>query len=208
MRRTLLGVAAVVLAVPGCSAGGDHPVAVPAPSVPARTATSGFGAAPPPAGALNGRRQVLFLPRLDDHALPDSALALTTAGRLQVVDDWTDRALFVPVPKGGGAPERLIKTGALRDGGRPLCLQVGGPGAEPATVVAAACDTAEPGQLFLFEADAEDDEGRTTYLVRNRGAVLQWHPLGGAGLRAEEPGDASPATTFSLMDQGAAALPG
>jgi hypothetical protein len=133
-------------------------------------------------------------------------LAVTPAGRLQVTDDYADRALFVPVPKGRGAKERLIKTGTLRAGGRPFCLQVSG-GTVPPMVVAAACDAGEPAQLFTFEPAGRDDEGRTTYTVRNRDAFLQWHPLGAAGLVAEKPGAGSMETTFSLQDQGAAALP-
>jgi hypothetical protein len=171
------------------------------------TATSGIGPAPAPAGALDGKRQVVFLPRLDDNELPDSVLAVTAGGRVQVTDDNLDRALFVPVPKGRGAKERLIKTGTLRTGGEPYCLQVRSNGAGPLTVVTAACDAAEPAQLFTFEAAGEDDEGRTAYAVRNRDAVLQWHPLDDFGLVAEEPGGSGLQTTFTLQDQGAAALP-
>jgi hypothetical protein len=215
MRKTLLGAAVLVLALQGCSAE-DHPGASPAdppsaasgaPVVPTATATSGFGGAPPPAGFLDGKRQVFFLPRLNETELPDSVLAVTDDGRLQVTDEYTDRALFVPVPKGGGVPERLIKTGALRGGGEPLCLQVRGSGAVPLTVVAAACDADEPTQLFTFVASGKDDDGRTTYAVRNRTTFLQWHPLGPTGLVAEAVGDAGIATTFSLQDQGASALP-
>ena len=46
-----------------------------------------------------------------------------------------------------------------------------------------------------------------TYAVRNRDSFLQWHPLGGLGLIAEEAGDSQLETTFTLLDQGAAALP-
>ena len=206
MRKTLLGAVVLLLAVPGCSAEPTTPLATVSPS-PQATAVSGIGSAPPPAGALDGKRQVFFLPRLDDNELPDSVLAVTAAGRIQVTDDYADRALFVPVPKGRGAKERLIKTGALRAGGEPLCLQVSGDGAGPLTVVAAACDAGEPAQLFTFEASGQDDEGRTTYAVRNRDAFLQWHPMGAAGLVAEALGDSQLETTFSLQDQGAAALP-
>ncbi len=214
MRRTVLGVA-VLLALPGCSAdGGASPASAPAPPSaggPAPSAqagaTSGIGSAPAPAGALDGKRRVLFLPRLDDNELPDSVLAVTGGGRVQITDDYTDRALFVPVPKGRGAQERLIKTGTMRKGGEPLCLQVRGDGAGPHTVVAAACSAGDPAQLFTFEASGQDDEGRTTYAVRNRDAFLQWHPLGEAGLVAEKVAGSELETTFSLQDQGAAALP-
>jgi hypothetical protein len=213
MRKTLLGAVVLGLALPGCSADGGTPAATEAP-VPARatasaqpSATSGLGSAPPPAGALDGKRQLFFLPRLDDNELPDSVLAVTRAGRIQVTDDYADRALFVPVPKARGAAERLIKTGTLRAGGEPFCLQVTGTGAEPFTVVTAACDAGEPAQLFTFEPAGQDDEGRTTYAVRNRDTVLQWHPMGGAGLVAGKRGDSTMETTFSLHDQGAAALP-
>lgn len=220
MRKTMLGAAVVLLALQGCSAAGDTPVAGPAvpspvasgappagPSATAEEAVSGFGDAPPPAGALDGKRQVFFLPRLDDIALPDSVLAVTASGRIQVTDDYLDRALFVPVPKGGGAPERLIKTGTLRTGGEPFCLQVRAAGGSPSTVVTAACDARNPSQLFTFEPSGTDDEGRTTYAVRNRDAFLQWHPQGTLGLVAEALGASSLETTFTLHDQGAAALP-
>jgi hypothetical protein len=226
MRKTLLGAAVLALALQGCSAG-DSPAASSAaeppaassagppsaasrsggPAAPAASATSGFGGAPVPAGFLDGKRQVFFLPRLNETELPDSVLAVTGGGRLQVTDDYTDRALFVPVPRGGGAPERLIKTGTLRDGGKPLCLQVRGAGADPLTVVTAVCDADEPTQHFTFEASGKDDEGRTTYAVRNRAAFLQWHPLGAIGLVAEVVGGSKLETTFTLQDQGAAALP-
>ncbi|MET8152391.1 hypothetical protein ACIBSW_01715 [Actinoplanes sp. NPDC049668] len=229
MRKTLLGAAVLALALQGCSADDGSSAAPPssgsrtlpssaatAPSDaasaagspgPTASATSGLGEAPAPAGYLDGKRQVFFLPRLNETELPDSVLAVTGGGRLQVTDDYTDRALFVPVPKGAGAPERLIKTGTLRGGGEPLCLQVRAAGAGPLTVVTAACDAGEPTQLFTFEAAGQDDEGRTTYAVRNRAAFLQWHPLGATGLVAEEIDDSSLATTFTLQDQGAAKLP-
>lgn len=214
MFRTLLGAAVLLLALQGCTAAGDAPVSGPAapgapPPVPsvATSATSGLGGAPAPAGALDGKRQVFFLPRIDDTELPDSVLAVTAGGRLQVTDDYAEQALFVPVPRGGGARERLIKTGTLRAGGKPFCLQVGGDGANPLAVVTAACDAGQPAQLFTFEASGEDDEGRPTYAVRNRDAFLQWHPLGAAGLVAEKRDDSTAETTFSLQDQGAATLP-
>jgi len=210
MRKTLLGAVVLVLALPGCSADGGTPAA-PAPSSAAPSAqpsaSSGIGSAPAPAGALDGKRQVFFLPRLDDNELPDSVLAVTAAGRIQVTDDYADRALFVPVPKARGAKERLIKTGTLRAGGEPFCLQVQGDGSDPFTVVTAACDAGERKQLFTFEPAGKDDEGRTTYAVRNRDVFLQWHPLGATGLVAEKVDDSQMETTFSLQDQGAAALP-
>ncbi|GAA3337939.1 hypothetical protein GCM10020358_16180 [Amorphoplanes nipponensis] len=208
MRGTLLGAMTLALALPGCSAGSPDAAGVPTATPPARSgATAELGGAPPPPGALDGKRQVFFLPRLDDTELPDSVLAVTAAGRVQVTDDYAERALFVPVPKARGAKERLIKTGALRAGGEPFCLQVRGQGPGPLTVVTAACDAGEPAQLFTFEAVGEDGEGRMTYLVRNRDAVLQWHPMGESGLLAEKLGDSPMRTTFSLQDQGAAALP-
>ncbi|MFI7547343.1 hypothetical protein [Actinoplanes sp. NPDC049599] len=224
MRKTLLGAAVLVLALPGCAADAGSPEPGPAaPTAPPPAsaapggpsadpsavagATSGIGGAPAPAGALDGKRQVFFLPRLNDNELPDSVLAVTAAGRIQVTDDYADGALFVPVPKSRGAKERLIKTGALRGGGKPFCLQVSSNGAEPLTVVTAACDTAEPTQLFTFEATGQDGDGQPVYSVRNRDAFLQWHPLDGIGLVAEELGDSRLETTFTLLDQGAARLP-
>ena len=210
MRRTVLGAAALVLALSGCSVDDSTPVsapAIPVASAPAG-ATSGLGGAPAPAGALDGRRQLFLLPRLDDNELPDSVLAVTGTGRIQVTDDYTEQALFVPVPSGGGGRERLIKTGVLRAGGKPFCLQVRGAAGAPLTVVTAVCDAGTPAQLFTFEAAGQDDEGRATYAVRNREAFLQWYPLGGVGLVAEEVGGFPLKTTFSLQDQGPAALPG
>jgi hypothetical protein len=209
MRKTLLGAAVLALVLPGCSAEPGPPVSAPVASgVPSAqvTATSALGSAPGPAGALDGKRQLLLLPRVDDIQLPDSVLAVTSTGRVQVIDDYVDRALFVPVPRGGGAPERLIKTATMRGDGKPLCLQVHSNGADPLTVVTAACDATEPAQLFTFEAAAEDEEGRATYAVRNRDAFLQWHPMGDSGLVAAKLGDSPLTTTFSLQDQGPAAL--
>jgi hypothetical protein len=209
MRKTLLGAVVLALLLAGCTAEPSPPVAAPVASgVPSAqvTATSGLGAAPGPSGALDGKRQLLLLPRVDDIQLPDSVLAVTASGRVQVIDDYVDRALFVPVPRGGGSPERLIKTATLRGDGKPLCLEVHGDGAEPLTVVTAACDAGAAGQLFTFEAAAEDAEGRATYAVRNRDAFLQWHPMGDFGLVAEKLGDSPLKTTFSLQDQGPAAL--
>ena len=150
MRKTLPAAVMLVLALQGCSAAGDTSVSGPAgpsarppagPSaVPPASATSGIGGAPAPAGALDGKRQVVFLPRIDDNELPDAVLAVTPGGRIQVTDEYADRALFVPVPTGGAAQERLIKTATLRNAGKPFCLQVSGNGADPLTVVTAACD--------------------------------------------------------------------
>jgi hypothetical protein len=216
MRKTLLGAAVLVLALQGCSADAGTPVSgpptAPAPSAPSASsagpaATSGLGSAPAPAGALDGKRQVFFLPRLDDNELPDSVLAVTAGGRVQVTDEYAAGALFVPVPKERGAKERLIKTGRLRGAGDPFCLQVSSNGADPLTVVTAVCDAGKAAQLFTFDEAGKDGEGRTTYAVRNRDAFLQWHPLGGVGLIAEELGDSQLETTFTLQDQGAAALP-
>ena len=234
-RKAMLGTAALVLALQGCSADDNAPAAPaasatpaapaasvpsavpaasatpagPAASAPSASATSGLGGAPAPsaAAALDGKRQVFLLPLLNDTELPDSVLAVTAGGRIQVTDDYGDRALFVPVPSSSGAKARLIKTGTLRAGGEPFCLQVRANGANPLTVMTAACNAQEPTQLFTFESSGEDDEGRPTYAVRNRDAFLQWHPLGGIGLVAEELGDSTLETTFTLLDQGAATLP-
>jgi hypothetical protein len=211
MRKSVLGVVLAALALPGCSESPPSqpsgPVASVATSEPETSATSGLGGAPAPSGFLDGKRQVFFLPRLDETELPDSVLAVTNGGRVQVTDGYTERALFVPVPKARGAKERLIKTGKLRTGGEPLCLQVHANGADPLTLITAPCDAGDPTQLFLFEPSGEDEEGRTTYGVRNRDAYLQWHALGATGLVVEELGDSELDTTFSLQDQGAATLP-
>ena len=217
MRKTLLGAVALVLALQGCSADDDTPAAPVTSAAPVAgpstlssaeaSATSGIGGAPAPAGALDGKRQIFLLPRIQDTELADSVLAVTAAGRLQVTDDYADRALFVPVPRGGGAQERLIKTGTLRSGGEPMCLQIRSNGANPRTVVTAACDAGEPTQLFTFDAAGEDEDGHPTYAVRNGDAFLQWHPMGETGLVVEELGDSRLQTTFALRDQGAAALP-
>jgi hypothetical protein len=222
MRKTLLGAMVLGLALQGCSAADDTPVSGPTPPTappPASSteppadpsaqasATSGIGGAPAPAGALDGKRQLFLLPRIDDNELPDSVLAVTAGGRIQVSDEYADAALFVPVPKSRGAKERLIKTGTLRRAGEPFCLQVSSNGADPLTVVTAACDAGEQAQHFTFEATGRNAEGQPVYSVRNRDAFLQWHPLGGIGLIAEELGDSRLETTFTLQDQGAANLP-
>ncbi|AGZ45547.1 hypothetical protein [Actinoplanes friuliensis] len=208
MRRSLIGVAVLALALPGCSA--NEPSA-PSPAAPFASGpppvTTGLGGAPPPAGSLDGKRQVFFLPRMNETDLPDSVLAVTGGGRVQVTDDYDEHSLFVPTPKGGGAPERLIKTAKLRAGGKPLCLQVDSPGSGVPAVVTAVCNPKVAAQLFTFDVTGEDGEGSTTYTVRNRDAFLQWHPLGGTGLVAEKIDGSRPETTFTLLDQGASALP-
>lgn len=193
-------------AAPGSPGGLGPPGGGSGSTPPAPSATSGLGAAPPSAagGTFAGKRQVFLLPLLDGTELPDSVLAVTASGRVQVTEDYGERALFVPVPPARDARTHMIKTGTLRGDGRPLCLRVS---ATAGTVVTAGCDARDPAQLFSFEAAGENDAGRTTYAVRNRDAFLRWHPMGGTGLVAEKLGDAQLETTFTLLDRGAASLP-
>jgi len=185
-------------------------VAQPSPKDPAPPAASSSPSASGPAkagGVLSGSRQV-YLSVVDQGVeLPESNLAVSSSGRVEVADEYGDPAYFVPTPMSDGSGAYLIKTGKLRSGGAALCLQVQSNGSNPLTVVTAACDPADDTQLFKIEQHGKNDQKRMTYAIQNRGAYLQWNPTGPSGLIAEELGDATLGTTFVITDRGASTVP-
>jgi hypothetical protein len=150
---------------------------------------------------------VFFVPLDKGATVPDSVPAVTSTGRVDITEDFGDRALFVPVPKSAGSTEFLIKTGKLRSGGEPLCLQVQGNGSNPLTLVTKACDAAETNQLFKFDENGPDKQDRMTYLISVDGLYLHYSPGGRYGLIVEEPGEGDDLTSFVIIDRGGAALP-
>jgi hypothetical protein len=201
----LLAVAAVLaLAQHGCAAGG----------APTSTPASAAGSAPEPTSSaspsstpddpLSGRRQVNLVPLDKGKEVPGSVLAVTQSGRVQVTPGRGDSALFVPVRTGDGY---LIKVGTPRRGGEASCLKVRSNGENPLTVVASACDAGDDTQLFTFDDNGKDGQGRAAYGIRNRDAFLQWRRTGGHGLIVEELGDSPLETTFVLVDRGPSTVP-
>ena len=185
-------------------------VAQPSPKDPAPPAGSSVPSASGPAkagGVLSGSRQVYFSVVDQGVELPESNLAVSAGGRLEVADEYGDTALFVPTPAQAGSGDFLIKTGKLRSGGAALCLQVKTNGSNPLTVVDATCDPADDSQLFKIQKHGKDSNNDTTYAIENRGTYLQWNPTGSAGLIAEELGDATLETTFVITDRGASTVP-
>jgi hypothetical protein len=181
-----------------------------APSSPAKTTSATTTKTPAPAGgsaALSGDRQFYFFVLDKGVEVPESLLAATSGGRVEVNGDFSGRALFVPSPTSPGGKEHLIKTGKLRAGGEALCLKIRNNGSSPLTVVTAACDAGDKTQLFLLDKSGKDNQGRMTYAIRNGDAFLQWNPTGTAGLIAEELGDAKLNTTFVMIDRGKSTVP-
>jgi hypothetical protein len=181
-------------------------------SPPSTTPTSKAPPSSPPAGSgsggvLSGSRQ-LFVFVLDNGAeIPDTVLAVTESGRLDVTADYGDRALLVPVPTAPGSKKYLVKTGKLRSGGEALCLQVQNNGSDPLTLVTKACDTSEKDQLFAFEENGRDNQDRMTYRIQVNGVYMHYSPDGQFGLIVEESGEGDDLTSFVLIDRGKATLP-
>jgi len=185
---------------------------------PSASAASGVGGAPTtsPAvakttqasaagsGPLSGARQVYFYVLNDGQEVPESSLAVSSSGRVEVTEDYSGRALFVPTPSGS---KYLIKTGTLRAGGEALCLKARISGSNPVTIVTGDCDAGDKNQLFTFLKQGKDNQGRMTYAIGNGDAFLQWNPTGTFGLIAEELGDAKLHTTFVAIDRGKSTVP-
>ncbi|MBL7260102.1 hypothetical protein [Paractinoplanes lichenicola] len=163
---------------------------------PTATATSGNSDYGP---ILSGRRQVVIRPA----GGPEGVLAVDGQGRLNLTDGPSDFTLFVFAPVRDGLHQiRTAKAGA---GGEPSCMGVKNNGADPLTVVAAACDTRRDGQLFrVRKAPEAEADG---YGISNQGAYLQITPE--RGLIAEELADAPLRTVYTFVDNGPApARPG
>jgi hypothetical protein len=149
---------------------------------------------------LRGERQVVIVP------IPsfESILAVDAAGRLTLIDGDSDKDLFVLAPVGGGRHQ--IKTAKAEAGGEPSCMGLKNNGANPLTVVAAACDVSRKGQLFSIQRQqAKTSNGLPTYAIAGDGGVYLRQSRD--GLIAEELGDAKLDTTFYFADNGPSTLP-
>jgi hypothetical protein len=154
-----------------------------------------------------GDRQFYFFVLDKGVEVPESLLAATSAGKVEVNADFSSKALFVPTPDAPGSSDYLIKTGKLRKGGEALCLKVRSNGSDPLTLVTAACDSGDRSQVFTFVDKGKDNQGRRTYGISNEDAYLQWDPNGSSGLIAEELGDAKLNTTWVAIDRGKSTVP-
>jgi hypothetical protein len=165
-----------------------------ATSPPAPTATPpGDGGTDP---ILRGERQVVLRPI----GSFESILAVDAKGRLNLTDGDTESSLFVLLPAAGNRYQ--IRTAKVRGHGEPDCMGLRDNGAAPTTVVAAPCDAARPGQMFTVERTRATDEGRPTYTIGGQGGV-HLRVRDEEGLVAQRV-DAGAATTFDLVDNGAA----
>ncbi|GAB2572802.1 hypothetical protein Aab01nite_82010 [Paractinoplanes abujensis] len=212
-------VAGVALTMCGCGSASPTDAAAPvSPEAPASattapttrpapepTTTTGRPTRTPAAGSggdgpiLSGRRQVAIRPA----GGPEGVLAVDGRGRLNLTDGGSDFALFVLVPVRDGLHQ--IRTARAGAGGEPSCMGVKNNGADPLTVVAAACDTRRAGQLFRVRTAPE--ASADGYGISNQGAYLQISPE--RGLIAEELSDAPLRTVYTFVDNGAApAQPG
>jgi hypothetical protein len=187
-----------MLAQHGCTGGGT-PASAPAPAPGSVPPPSSIPPSSTPADPLSGGRQVNIVPLDKGKEVPGSVLAVTPGGRVQVTPDRRDSALFVLSPT---SRAYLIKTS--KDG---TCFKVRSNGTNPLTVVVAACDARDATQLFTFDDNGKDDQGRTAYGIRNRDAFLQWRRASRYGLIAEELGDSPLETTFVLVDRGPSTVP-
>ncbi len=211
---TLAAAAVALTFAPACT-GTPPDAAAPAPSVSASAskAPSRPPSAPsrstPSAGVLSGDRQVFLFPLDNGATVPDSVPAVTSGGRIDITEDFGDRALFVPVPTGPDSKKFLVKTGKLRSGGEALCAQVQGNGSNPLTLVTKACDAGQKDQLFKFDENGRDNQDRMTYLISVDGLYMRYDPDGppGTGLIVQEPGEGDDLTSFVVIDRGKATIP-
>ena len=192
-----------------------HPT--PAVTTPGTGAPSTSNSTPPssrPTGTttrphpmvLSGSRQIFLYPLYKGEEVPDSLLEVLSGGRVGIGSSFADTALFVPRPTTPGGDAYQILPAKLHSGGEASCVAVTTNGSKPLTLVTAACDAADPKQLFAFEDTGRDNQGRTMFGIRNGDAYLYWNPTGTGGLIAEELGDASLDTTFVVIDRGKASL--
>lgn len=199
---------AVPSAVPSASPSGS-PSSAPSGRTPPSSRPPS-SSPPSSGGVLSGSRQ-LFVFVLDKGVeVPESVLAVTSDGRLNVTSDYGDRALLVPVPTAPGSKKYLLKTGKLRSGGEASCFQAQDNGSDPFTLVTEACDASEKDQLFSITEAGRDNQDRMTYEMSVRGLHLFYSPQGEFGefgliLRNVELADER--TTFVLIDRGKATLP-
>ncbi|MEU4428499.1 hypothetical protein AB0F81_48440 [Actinoplanes sp. NPDC024001] len=200
---------ALVLGVSACTSDEEPSAAVTSseavgPSseavVPSSAPAPATSAAPEGTGApLQGGRQVVFALA---GAGGESMLAVTGTGLVELTEEYSDTALFVPTPVRVGGDQFLIKTGKMQRGGEAFCLKVHSPGASQALrLKIAACDAGDREQVFTFPA-ATDGSGR---LIEVAG-LYAFAKAGDPDVVVEEAGEGDfPA--FTVVDRGRATIP-
>ena len=163
-----------------------------APS-PSRTATSAGGV-----DVLSGKHQVYIVPVADGMHMPLTVLGVDAKGRVNVTDEFGDRAGFVPVQTAPKSAKYLIKTADIRSGGEALCLQVQGNGSNPLTLVTKACDAGNKDQIFRFQAQGKDKGGLNKYLISVDGVYLHYTKGSRYGLIVQESGEGDDLTSFTV----------
>jgi hypothetical protein len=181
--------------VVGALAGG---LALLTQQVPASAASVGSSTAGNP--ILEGKRQVVIAPEPGF----ESILAVDAKGRLNLTDaPDPEYGLFVLSPVSAGKWQ--IKTAKADPSGEPACMGIKNNGSASLTVVAAACDTSRPGQLFEIVEHGTTGDGDPAYAISSQSAYLQ--VANDSTLIAEELGDAPLRTTWGFADNGPANLP-
>ncbi|MEV4640344.1 hypothetical protein AB0J80_23650 [Actinoplanes sp. NPDC049548] len=165
---------------------------------PAKTAAKTSAKAPArgTAGVFSGTREVWLLP-----VATEGTLAVSKSNRVELSDQFGDRALFVLTKVEGD--RYWIRTARLRTGGEASCLQAN----KDKTVTAAACDAARSDQLFRFRKTGTS-ENKPKYTIRTNGDIYLIVTRDG-GVRAEHIGEGTPDidTPFLLPDRGKASMP-
>ena len=156
---------------------------------------------------LSGKRQVYIVPMDNGAELPLTTLGVDDNNRVNVTDDFGDRAGFVPVQTSAKSNKYLVKTADMRSGGEPLCLQVQGNGSNPLTVVTKACDAGNSDQIFQFQEQGKDKRGQNRYLIHVDGVYLHYSKGSRYGLIAQESGEGDDVTSFVVSGYRAAQLP-
>ncbi|GAB3972436.1 serine/threonine-protein kinase [Plantactinospora veratri] len=196
----LLGAGVAILHTPEFGGGDtDGSPVTPAPTGPSPTSAPPTPvASDPDTPILQGtRRTLIHIAEIDR----DLALDLHYS-EVEASDGTGTKSQFVLVPMG---VDYLIKS--LRGEGRAddseTCLGVKITLDGPSSLVAAAC---HPTQATLFSLDrtgARDDKNRPTYHIYNEThGFVQWSTERKAVI-VEMVGDATPSSTFSLVDRGA-----
>lgn len=196
--------AGVLLTQQACA--GQSSTAAPSTGSPGSSgAAAGSGTSPAavtkssaaaPGGVFGGDREVWLLP-----VGTEGTLAVSKSKRVELSDEFGDRALFVLTKVGGD--RYWIRTARLRTGGEASCLQAN----KDKTVTAAACDAARGDQLFRFRKTGTA-ENKPKYTIRTSGDIYLIVTRDG-GVRAEHIGEGTPDidTPFLLPDRGKASLP-
>ncbi|AVT34505.1 serine/threonine protein kinase [Plantactinospora sp. BC1] len=182
----------------GREAGGSPVTSAPTSPSPTNARTTTPVASDPDTAILQGtRRTLIHIAEIDR----DLALDLHDF-QVEASDGTGAKSQFVLVPMG---VDYLIRS--LRGDGRAddqeTCLGVKILLEGPSTLVAAAC---QPTQATIFSLDRtgdRDDKNRPTYYIYNdTHGFVQWSTSRRTVI-VEQVGDATPSSTFSLVDRGA-----